>query len=182
MPAFDSSPARFTSISTSLAGCFSSCRSADSDATEWISRTLGATSLTLRLWSAPMKSQVNSPACCSRLASRSCARFSPTSSMPPSASAGSSSADTYLIAARTSTSAGSRPAAALDDAGRQAAPAAVEHDGASVRHQRERKAIRHQHHERNALRGGGVAVDLRQVGAHVCETAVLGRAVPLEDL
>ena len=47
MPALPSSPATFTWISTSLAGCSSSFRSADSDATEWISRTCGAMSLHL---------------------------------------------------------------------------------------------------------------------------------------
>ena len=47
------------------------------------------------------------------LATSSWARFSPTSVTPPSASAGSSSTGRYLTAARISTSAGSRPAAAI---------------------------------------------------------------------
>src|SRR4051794_19699663 len=60
-------------------------------------------SLSLRLWSAPMKSQVKRSRCSSCLARSSWARFSPTSTMPPSARAGSSSASRYLIAASTST-------------------------------------------------------------------------------
>ena len=71
IPAFPSSPATFTWISTSLAGCSSSFRMADSDASEWIRRTCGATSLTLRLCSWPMKSHVNRSPCASCLASRS---------------------------------------------------------------------------------------------------------------
>ena len=43
-----------------------------------------------------MKSQVNRSPCASCLASSSWARFSPTSSMPASASAGRSSASTYF--------------------------------------------------------------------------------------
>src|SRR4051794_2938561 len=62
-------------------------------------------SLSLRLWRAPMKSQVKRSPQRPCFASSSWARFSPTSSMPPSASAGSSSASRYLIAASTSTSA-----------------------------------------------------------------------------
>ena len=89
-------PATFTWTSTSSAGCFSSCRSAESEATEWIRRTFGATSRTLRLWSAPMKSQLNRSRWSSCLASRSWARFSPTSSIPASASAGSSPAGHVL--------------------------------------------------------------------------------------
>src|SRR5919106_4138989 len=104
MPSFESSPATFTWISTSGAGFCPSRRSADSDAIEWISRTFGATSLTFRLWSWPMKSQVNRSPCASCFASRSWARFSPTSSMPASASAGRSAASTYLTAARISMS------------------------------------------------------------------------------
>ena len=59
IPALPSSPATFTWTSTSCAGCSSSFRSAESEASEWISRTFGAMSFTLRLWSWPMKSQVN---------------------------------------------------------------------------------------------------------------------------
>src|ERR671914_320641 len=81
MPSFESSPATFTWISTS-----------------------GAMSFSLRLWMAPMKSQVKRSPCSSCLARRSWARFSPTSSMPASASAGRSAASTYLVAASTSTS------------------------------------------------------------------------------
>src|ERR687891_1359666 len=104
MPSFESSPATFTWISTSGAGFCSSRRNAESDAIEWISRTFGAMSFSLRLWRAPMKSHVNRSRCCSCLASRSCARFSPTSSMPASASAGRSPTSTYFVAASTSTS------------------------------------------------------------------------------
>ena len=55
-----------------------------------------------------MKSHVNASPQRSCFATRSCARFSPTSVMPPSASAPSSSTGTYLIAAQISTSSGSR--------------------------------------------------------------------------
>src|SRR5919106_6475445 len=104
MPSFESSPATFTWISTSGAGFCPSRRSADSDAIEWISRTFGAMSFSLRLWMAPMKSHMKRSPCSSCLARRSWARFSPTSSMPASASAGRSAASTYLVAASTSTS------------------------------------------------------------------------------
>src|SRR4051812_3324321 len=104
IPAFPSSSATFTWTSTSSTGCCSSRFSTESDATEWIRRTLGATSLILRLWSAPMKSQLKSSRCASCFATKSWARFSPTSSTPASARTGSSSAGTYLIAAQISTS------------------------------------------------------------------------------
>src|SRR5918992_6192265 len=103
-PSFESSPATLTWISTSGAGFCSSRRSADSDAIEWISRTFGAMSFSFRLWRAPMKSHVNRSRCSSCFARRSWARFSPTSSMPASASAGRSPASTYFVAASTSTS------------------------------------------------------------------------------
>src|ERR671915_2061566 len=104
MPSFDSSPATFTWISTSLAGSRSSRRRADSEAIEWIRRTLGEMSLSLRLWIAPMKSHSNRSRWRSCLASRSWARFSPTRRIPASASAGRSPASTYFVAASTSTS------------------------------------------------------------------------------
>src|SRR5918992_6326883 len=103
-PSFESSPATLTWISTSGAGFCSSRRSADSDAIEWISRTFGAMSFSFRLWRAPMKSHVNRSRCSSCFARRSWARFSPTSWMPASASAGRSPASTYFVAASTSTS------------------------------------------------------------------------------
>src|ERR671915_352801 len=103
-PSFEPSPATLTWISTSGAGFCSSRRSADSEAIEWIRRTFGEMSFSLRLWRAPMKSHVNRSRCSSCLARRSWARFSPTSSMPASASAGRSAASTYLVAASTSTS------------------------------------------------------------------------------
>src|ERR687895_2443828 len=103
-PSFEFSPATLTWISTSGAGFCSSRRSADSDAIEWISRTFGAMSFSFRLWRAPMKSHVNRSRCSSCFARRSWARFSPTSSMPASASAGRSPASTYFVAASTSTS------------------------------------------------------------------------------
>src|SRR3954468_16031248 len=46
-----------------------------------------------------MKCQRKSPPCSACLASRSCARFSPTTSIPASASRGMSSAATYFVAA-----------------------------------------------------------------------------------
>src|SRR5690242_2875228 len=51
-----------------------------------------------------MKSQLKRSPHRSRLASRSCSRFSPTSSIPASASAPMSASRTYLVAARISTS------------------------------------------------------------------------------
>ena len=111
MPALPSSPATLTSTRISVSGvpCFSSCRSADSEATEWMSSTYGRICLTLRLWSWPMKCQ-RKPGCASALASSSCARFSPSSVSPASSSTWSSSSATYLTAASSSISAGSRPA------------------------------------------------------------------------
>src|SRR5215211_4236346 len=101
MPALLSSPATLTCTSTSTS---SRRLSADSDATEWIRRTRGATSRTLRDCSAPMKSQVNRSPCASCFSASCCARFSPTSVTPPSARAGRSSTSRYLTAASTSTS------------------------------------------------------------------------------
>src|SRR5918999_4175719 len=103
-PSFEFSPATLTWISTSGAGFCSSRRRADSDAIEWISRTFGAMSFSFRLWRAPMKSHVNRSRCSCCFARRSWARFSPTSAMPASASAGRSPASTYFVAASTSTS------------------------------------------------------------------------------
>ena len=59
--------------------------------------------MTLRLWSWPMKCQRNAPGYAVAFASRSWARFSPTSVIPASASVPISSSGTYLTAARTST-------------------------------------------------------------------------------
>ena len=59
-----------------------------------------------------MKSQVK-PGWAAALTARSWARFSPTTSIPASASAPSSSTATYLTAARTWTSSGSRPARSI---------------------------------------------------------------------
>src|SRR5690348_13973277 len=70
----------------------------------WISRTRPTTSRTLRLWTWPMKSQVNRSRCASCLVISASDRFSPTSRTPPSCNAGRSSASTYLVAARISTS------------------------------------------------------------------------------
>src|SRR5688500_5024681 len=83
-------------------------------------------SFSLRLWRAPMKSQVNRSRCSSCLARRSWARFSPTRSMPASASAGRSDASTYLVAASTSTSGPirSRTRSRL----RRTVSASIEHD------------------------------------------------------
>ena len=105
-PALASSPATSTSTSTRVSGvpCCSSRRSAESDATEWISSTCGTMSLTLRLWSWPMKCQRKTPGYASALATRSCARFSPSSVTPASASTPSSSSGTYLTAASSSAS------------------------------------------------------------------------------
>ncbi len=108
IPALVDSPARSTSIMISRPGRAwsrwrSSSRMADSDATEWITRTRGTIKRTRRLWSWPMKSHRNSSPCAWTLAWRSWARFSPTSRTPPRASRGMSSSETYLVAARIST-------------------------------------------------------------------------------
>ncbi len=108
-PALPASPATLTSTRMRSPGrassrCRSSSRSAESEATEWIRRTCGTISRTRLLWSCPMKSHSNSSPCAATLASRSWARFSPTSRTPASARTGRSSADTYLIAASSSTS------------------------------------------------------------------------------
>ena len=59
MPALPASPATLTSSRISVSGvpCVASWRSADSDATEWISVAYGRIDLTLRDWSWPMKCQ-----------------------------------------------------------------------------------------------------------------------------
>ena len=77
-----------------------------------MSSTYGTICLTLRDCSWPMKCQRNS-GCLVALASRSCARFSPSSVSPASPSTPSSSSGTYLTAASSWTSAGSRPASAI---------------------------------------------------------------------
>ena len=111
-PYFDSSPATLTSSSTGTrcSAWRSICATTDSLSTEWISRTRGSTSFVLRLWRWPMKSQVKRSPQRSCLAISAWAVFSPTSVTPASASAPISSTGTYLVAARTSTSAASRPA------------------------------------------------------------------------
>ena len=73
IPLLVSSPERFTSTSTAVSGrlCFESCSIADSEASEWISRTSGRIPFTLRLWRLPMKSQVKRSPQRSCFASRS---------------------------------------------------------------------------------------------------------------
>src|SRR6516225_9962950 len=72
---------------------------AESESSEWTSSQSRLTSRALRLCRWPMKCQRNAApyaACC---ASRSCSRFSPTTSIPASTSAAMSSTDTYFVAA-----------------------------------------------------------------------------------
>ena len=85
----------------------------DSLSTEWISRTRGSTCLVLRLWRWPMKSNVKrvAPAlllCDQRLGGVLAHELR----CRPRASAPICSSGTYLVAASSSTSAGSRPARA----------------------------------------------------------------------
>src|SRR6185312_11822460 len=68
-----------------------------------IRRTRPTISRTLRLWTWPMKSHVKRSPWAACLAARASLRFSPTSVMPASWSAGRSSASTYFVAARIST-------------------------------------------------------------------------------
>src|SRR6185437_5879551 len=106
-PDFVSSEATFTcsrqSITASGSRRRSSCSQADSESTAWISRTRPTMSRTLRLWTWPMKSQVKRSPCAACFAARASVRFSPTSVIPASWSAGRSSASTYFVAARIST-------------------------------------------------------------------------------
>ncbi len=115
IPLLPASPATLTSIITWVLSVpwRASWASAESEATEWMYRTRSTTSRTLRLCSWPMKSQVNASPMASDLTARSWARFSPTSVTPASARTASSSTGTYLTAASTSMSAGSRPAASI---------------------------------------------------------------------
>src|ERR1044072_1743644 len=95
MPDFDASPERLTSTSAGIV----SRRAADSLASEWQSSQSSFTVLALRLCRWPMKCQRNASPWRACLASRSWARFSPTTSMPASARPPSSSTSTYFVAA-----------------------------------------------------------------------------------
>src|SRR5690349_592831 len=74
------------------------------ESSAWISRTRPIRSRTLRLWTWPMKSQVNASPKRSCFSRRASVRFSPTRVTPPSRSASRSAASTYFVAARISTS------------------------------------------------------------------------------
>ena len=79
------------------------CSHAEWESTAWMRRTRPTRSRTLRLWTCPMKSQVKRSPNSACLAASASVRFSPTSAMPASWSAGSSAGSTYLVAARIST-------------------------------------------------------------------------------
>src|SRR6185295_6339355 len=95
IPDFDASPARLTST---RAGTVSR-RAADSESSEWTSSQRRLTTFTLFDWRWPMKCQRNASPYSACLRSRSCARFSPTTSMPASASTPRSASATYFVAA-----------------------------------------------------------------------------------
>src|SRR5436305_1947346 len=94
MPDFDASPLRFTSTRAGIA----SLAAADSESSEWHSSQIALTVFALRLWRCPMKCQRKASPYRACLASRSCARFSPTTSTPASARAARSSIATYFVA------------------------------------------------------------------------------------
>src|SRR4051794_16888142 len=101
MPDFDSSPERLTSTSAGIV----SRLPADSLESEWQSSQSSFTVAALRLCRWPMKCQRKASPCSACFTARSCARFSPTSSIPASASTPRSSGATYLVAATIVTSA-----------------------------------------------------------------------------
>ena len=94
-PAFVGSPERLTSTSTGIVRR----RAADSESSEWTSSQIPFTSPALFDWRWPMKCQRNALPYSACLAARSWARFSPTTSIPASASTAISSRATYLVAA-----------------------------------------------------------------------------------
>src|SRR5919201_6066608 len=100
MPDFDFSPDRLTSTSAGIVSRFAE----DSLASEWHSSQRLLTVFALRLWRWPMKCQRNASPYRACFASRSWARFSPTTSIPASSRAPRSSAATYLVAATIVTS------------------------------------------------------------------------------
>src|ERR1044072_7570319 len=105
MPDFDASPERLTSTSAGIVRRFA----AESDASEWHSSQMSLTDFALRLCRWPMKCQRKRSPWRACFAARSCARFSPTTSTPASASAPMSSAATYLVAATMVTAGPSSP-------------------------------------------------------------------------
>src|SRR4051812_31950916 len=98
-PAFDASAARFTWTSAGT----SRRRAAESESSEWTSSQTRLTTFTLFDCSWPMKCHRNVSPYSACFASRSCARFSPTTVTPASASTAMSSSRTYLVAATTVT-------------------------------------------------------------------------------
>ena len=105
IPDFDSSPERLTSTSAGIVSFFA----ADSLESEWQSSQSSFTTAALRLCRWPMKCHRKASPWRACLAARSCARFSPTTSIPASASAPRSSGSTYLVAATIVTSGPSSP-------------------------------------------------------------------------
>src|SRR5690349_20667483 len=77
---------------------------ADAESREWMSSQISFTTLALRLCRWPMKCHRKASPCAACLASRSWARFSPTTSIPASAKVAMSSTDTYFVAATIVTS------------------------------------------------------------------------------
>src|SRR4051812_23650276 len=94
-PDFDPSPARLTCTSAGT----SSRRAADSESSEWTSSQIRFTTLTLFDCRWPMKCQRNASPYSACFASRSCARFSPTTVTPASSSAVICASGTYFVAA-----------------------------------------------------------------------------------
>src|SRR5258705_5049285 len=95
----DCSPARFT---WTRAGT-SRRRAAESESSEWTSSHVRLTIFTLFDCNWPMKCQRNASPYSACFASRSCARFSPTTVMPASTSAAMPASGTYFVAATTVT-------------------------------------------------------------------------------
>src|SRR5215210_1087359 len=98
-PPFEPSPARFTCTSAGT----SSRRAALCPSTECTSSQTRFTTFTLFDWSRPMKCQRNASPYSACLASRSWARFSPTTWTPASTRTRMSWRETYFVAATTVT-------------------------------------------------------------------------------
>src|SRR5438270_1506102 len=99
-PDFDASPARLTWTSAGT----SSLRAAESESSECTSSQIRFRTFTLFDWRWPMKCQRNASPYSACFASRSCARFSPTTVMPASTSLAMSGRSTYFVAATIVTS------------------------------------------------------------------------------
>ena len=94
-PDFDSSPDRLTSTSVGTVNF----RAADSESSECTSSQMRFTTFALFDCRCPMKCQRNASPYSACFRSRSCARFSPTTSTPASTSTAMSASETYFVAA-----------------------------------------------------------------------------------